>query len=420
MQSIAEKSSDKIIESCLNMHRAIFLCMFLNVIKAHSPEMPTGDAVNNFQPSLAVVVGVLAVMFILTFILLFFAKCCHRESPVQNQENEERLGQSRSGYSGIDKTVIESLPFFRFSALKGSREGLECAVCLSKFQDIEILRLLPKCKHAFHISCVDQWLERHSSCPLCRHKVSSEDHASVTYSDSLRFLQSQSDLRQDSNLELFVQREGDNNQNKSSRFIRESSFKNSIQNEEELPIQESCDKNATMEEEILHKFNHKIIVADGVLLKNRWSSVSSSDLIFLNSEMINEASKEVRNELFAISTQDGSELMMIRQDIERKRNSENKLGKDRQVNTIPFARVLSNNSSKNILDPNEKRSMSEIIVHPRFTRIITRGESSSSQNNVNEERQRRLWLPIARRTVEWFANRERKFPHSQNTIQSHV
>ncbi|WOG94366.1 hypothetical protein DCAR_0313660 [Daucus carota subsp. sativus] len=381
------------------MHRLIVLSMFLIVIKAdHTRGIPANDeAVNEFQPSLAIVVGVLGVMFILTFFLLFLAKCCHRQSG-SNGENEGRFGESRSGYSGIDKTVIESLPFFRFSALKGSREGLECAVCLSKFRDIEILRLLPKCKHAFHISCVDQWLERHSSCPLCRHRVSSEDHASVTYSGSLRFLRSQSDLRQDSNLELFVQREEDHTQHKSSRFMRGSSLNNTleVQDREELPIQGTCHKNEAEEEENLHKFNHKIIVAEGVLLKNRWSSVSSSDLMFLNSEMINEAStnrlssKEAANNLYVISTQDDS---------------------------IPFARVVENNSSK-ILEPNEKRSMSEIIVHPRSTRSrsITRGESSGSQNDVNEERQRKLWLPIARRTVEWFANRERRFTQ----IQSHV
>lgn len=420
-----ETSPGNYIGSCLDMHRVIFLCMFLTVIRADgTPELSsTGDAVTGFQPSLAVMVGVLTVMLILTFILLLFAKGCRRQSPEQDQENEEGLAQSRSGYSGIDKTVIKSLPFFRFSALKGSREGLECAVCLSKFQDIEILRLLPKCKHAFHINCVDQWLERHSNCPLCRHKVSSDDHASVTYSDSLRFLQSQSYLRQDSNFELFVQREGDSNHHRSSRFIRGSSFKNSIQNEEEMQIPESCHKNEDVEE-ILHKFNHKIIIADGVLLKNRWSNVSYSDLMFLNSEMINEtstnrfSSTEGRDDPFAINSYNCSEIMMIKQEVEEKNKFENKLVKDCQNDTVPFAR-FQNHTSK-ILDPSEKRSMSEIIVHPRSTRSIIRGESSGSQNNVNEEKQRRLWLPIARRTVEWFANRERRFTHTQNTIQSHV
>lgn len=55
------------------------------------------------------------------------------------------------------------------------QEVLECAVCLSRFEDADILRLLPKCKHAFHLDCVDTWLVSHSTCPLCRHCITSED-----------------------------------------------------------------------------------------------------------------------------------------------------------------------------------------------------------------------------------------------------
>ncbi|XP_052170435.1 E3 ubiquitin-protein ligase ATL42-like [Diospyros lotus] len=40
--------------------------------------------------------------------------------------------------------------------------------CLSKFEDSEVLRLLPKCRHAFHMDCIDKWLESRCSCPLCR------------------------------------------------------------------------------------------------------------------------------------------------------------------------------------------------------------------------------------------------------------
>lgn len=45
---------------------------------------------------------------------------------------------------------------------------LECAVCLSEFGEEETLRLLPKCSHAFHPDCIDEWLATHTSCPVCR------------------------------------------------------------------------------------------------------------------------------------------------------------------------------------------------------------------------------------------------------------
>ncbi|PKU67874.1 E3 ubiquitin-protein ligase [Dendrobium catenatum] len=46
-----------------------------------------------------------------------------------------------------------------------------CAVCLSKFNDGEDIKLLPECKHCFHVQCIDMWLQSHSSCPLCRVKT---------------------------------------------------------------------------------------------------------------------------------------------------------------------------------------------------------------------------------------------------------
>jgi hypothetical protein len=66
------------------------------------------------------------------------------------------------------------------------QEGLECAVCLCQFEDNDILRLLPKCQHAFHVDCVDLWLASHSTCPLCRHCVSQEDLSLVEKSVSSR------------------------------------------------------------------------------------------------------------------------------------------------------------------------------------------------------------------------------------------
>ncbi|KAJ4967668.1 hypothetical protein NE237_014369 [Protea cynaroides] len=78
---------------------------------------------------------------------------------------------------GLDESVLKSLPTFVYSsAAHGGGAGgvLECAVCLSEFEDDEKGRLLPKCNHSFHIECIDMWFHSHSTCPLCRTPVGLE------------------------------------------------------------------------------------------------------------------------------------------------------------------------------------------------------------------------------------------------------
>lgn len=69
---------------------------------------------------------------------------------------------------GLPQSVIDSIAVFKYKKDVGLIEGTDCPVCLSEFQEDESLRLLPKCSHAFHISCVDTWLRSHTNCPLCR------------------------------------------------------------------------------------------------------------------------------------------------------------------------------------------------------------------------------------------------------------
>eukprot|EP00195_Chlamydomonas_chlamydogama_P015016 CAMPEP_0202908006 /NCGR_PEP_ID=MMETSP1392-20130828/44507_1 /ASSEMBLY_ACC=CAM_ASM_000868 /TAXON_ID=225041 /ORGANISM="Chlamydomonas chlamydogama, Strain SAG 11-48b" /LENGTH=956 /DNA_ID=CAMNT_0049597119 /DNA_START=64 /DNA_END=2934 /DNA_ORIENTATION=- len=42
-----------------------------------------------------------------------------------------------------------------------------CAVCLGDYEAGEMVRKLP-CKHLFHQSCIDQWMEGQATCPICR------------------------------------------------------------------------------------------------------------------------------------------------------------------------------------------------------------------------------------------------------------
>lgn len=69
---------------------------------------------------------------------------------------------------GLQQSVINSITVCKYKKGEGLIEGTDCSVCLSEFQEDEMLRLLPKCSHAFHIGCVDTWLRTHTTCPLCR------------------------------------------------------------------------------------------------------------------------------------------------------------------------------------------------------------------------------------------------------------
>ncbi|XP_020597887.1 RING-H2 finger protein ATL56-like [Phalaenopsis equestris] len=69
---------------------------------------------------------------------------------------------------GLSREEIRRLSCFRCSVSGGSDD---CVVCLEGFREGDWCRVLPDCKHSFHRICVDRWLERSKSCPLCRRSV---------------------------------------------------------------------------------------------------------------------------------------------------------------------------------------------------------------------------------------------------------
>ena len=154
--------------------------VFVRDIAANSSQSPPPMSSENnassvpFRPSMLVIVVALAGIFSVVFLVLLYAKHCAGGGVVVVTATPATVGTARKN-SGIDRGVVESLPVFRFGSLRGQKEGLDCAVCLNRFDSNEVLRLLPKCKHAFHVECVDTWLDAHSTCPLCRYRVDPED-----------------------------------------------------------------------------------------------------------------------------------------------------------------------------------------------------------------------------------------------------
>lgn len=72
---------------------------------------------------------------------------------------------------GLQRAVINSITVCKYKKDEGFIEETNCSVCLSEFREDETLRILPKCNHAFHLSCIDTWLSSHTNCPLCRASI---------------------------------------------------------------------------------------------------------------------------------------------------------------------------------------------------------------------------------------------------------
>ncbi|XP_061988088.1 RING-H2 finger protein ATL20-like isoform X1 [Rosa rugosa] len=88
----------------------------------------------------------------------------------QLQELIEANGQPQVVTAGLDAQTIES---YLKTQLGESLElpdpnDKTCSICLGEYQSKEMLRTIPECNHYFHVGCIDEWLRKNPTCPLCR------------------------------------------------------------------------------------------------------------------------------------------------------------------------------------------------------------------------------------------------------------
>lgn len=141
------------------------------------------------------VVGILAAFALLASYYAFVTKCqplralwFSRNPPWQRRARGGQLlhdtpasviraAAVASEHRGLGLPLIRMLPVVKFTADAAEHDAAprisvsECAVCLSEFEERERVRLLPNCSHAFHIDCIDTWLQGSARCPFCRSDV---------------------------------------------------------------------------------------------------------------------------------------------------------------------------------------------------------------------------------------------------------
>ncbi|CAD6337214.1 unnamed protein product [Miscanthus lutarioriparius] len=155
-----------------------------------------GQAPSFSAPMVVLLVALIAAFVFIGFFSVYMRRCGRGASAgpgipaaallVLSREEQRNQQQQR----GLDPAVVASFPTMRYADAKALRVGggkdaaLECAVCLSEFEDDEELRLLPSCSHAFHPDCISEWLAGHVTCPVCRCNLDPEEPAAAEAASS--------------------------------------------------------------------------------------------------------------------------------------------------------------------------------------------------------------------------------------------
>ncbi|KAK4435901.1 E3 ubiquitin-protein ligase ATL9 [Sesamum alatum] len=125
--------------------------------------------------------GINLVMTVIGFTVstMFIVFVCTRLICARIQLNSSRRSFARAsrsdlstlvrGLHGLEPLVVANFPTKKFRELcLSSKENSQCTVCLSEYHEEDTLRILPLCRHSFHATCIDVWLQQHSTCPVCR------------------------------------------------------------------------------------------------------------------------------------------------------------------------------------------------------------------------------------------------------------
>ncbi|PNT76102.1 LOW QUALITY PROTEIN: hypothetical protein BRADI_1g44075v3 [Brachypodium distachyon] len=124
-------------------------------------------------PSDAILVSCEVVFTVVIVLTALF--CCRRSAEADADAAADRpaarLVVVRRPAAAVAPAPVK-LPCFPYSAAgRRPSEKLVCVICLEVFLDGAICSEVPACRHLFHRKCIDVWMKRKTTCPLCRASI---------------------------------------------------------------------------------------------------------------------------------------------------------------------------------------------------------------------------------------------------------
>lgn len=94
------------------------------------------------------------------------------EAPAVTIVRAVAVGKEEVATRLAEAAAVECTSADADSVASGDEDAELCSVCLCAYDEDDMLIRLP-CAHIFHEACISRWLHQDSSCPQCRHLVSS-------------------------------------------------------------------------------------------------------------------------------------------------------------------------------------------------------------------------------------------------------
>ncbi|KZV21478.1 hypothetical protein F511_08243 [Dorcoceras hygrometricum] len=166
-------------------------CTNLRLTSESLPPCPSVSADNSFLTLAIVVLCIASAVFLLVSYYVFVIKGYFRWQQIDplrsfsfRRDEDSMSFRSPSRQSrGLDELLVLEIPTFQYRQSESTEicdsKFSKCVVCLNEFKKNDLMRVLPKCSHAFHSDCIDVWLQKNSNCPLCRSTISGRNRCRI-------------------------------------------------------------------------------------------------------------------------------------------------------------------------------------------------------------------------------------------------